>query len=187
MRLNHSECMASIHRFPFPISSQCNFDSDSGECVCAWRWSFCILLHDSFLSLTSNFHCIGIFQSDALNAIISGALAEKIEKEKKKTIRQFNFDGLTIKPKSFLFHLNRNELRDFQRHWTPAGFAHSTFFSLAHSTISRYACNKFSFTDFFFAVSFAQRLSQNQEDRACRGTSDNFLDTIRYKRCTPKW
>lgn len=73
---------ASVYSFPFRISVQCNFDSVSGECV-RDAGVFVCTIHFSVRIITCSFHCIGIFQSDALNAIISWALAKKKSKKKR--------------------------------------------------------------------------------------------------------
>lgn len=123
---------------------------------------------------------------------------------RKKAIRQFNFDGLTIKSKSFLFHLNRNELRDFHR-LTLLPFR----FSLAFSFICIYFHRSRSERPphvplsprrrviflFHHAIPFFVTVwpapGPNTERAPCAGerggrTSANFLDTIRYERCTTK-
>lgn len=91
MRLNHFECER-----PASTAFPCN------AIPSRFRLGVCVCVTVEFSLFIARFisQSFGIFQSDALNsptiAIISIALAGKIRKEeKKKTIRQFNFDELT--------------------------------------------------------------------------------------------
>lgn len=124
--------------FRFEIFDQFLRDAEVARTNSVARFIF--QLHTSHQIITCNFLCFRIFQSDTLD-IRMHALAHRTwtntEKkiERGKTIRQFNFDGLTIKPKSFLIHSNRNELRDFHRRWIACLFRHRAIFFASHALI----------------------------------------------------